>query len=107
MPSVTIPADYYSGTRVPETKVTVEKDGGVLLDGERIGLVRKGTRTYSPPVHRGSRIVKYHKQVPEWHGWSSDLPLGRPELRADTRVQVLGRMVAAFGKSEAKESRNG
>jgi hypothetical protein len=70
------------------TVVQVADDGSVLLDGYGwIGRVQKGHRTYSPPTHKGSRIARYHKQVPEWHGY-------RPgsftaDVRADTRREVL------------------
>ena len=83
--------------QVPETVVNIDAETGdvTLEDGTPIGRVRKGTRTYSPPTHKGSRIVKYHKQVPEWHGWYADRTYGRPDERRDTRKEVLEYLIAA------------
>lgn len=77
---------------IPETTVDVV-DGVVSWEGRTIGFVWKGERTYSPPTHKGSRIVKYHKQVPEWHGH----PTKRYDasIRKDTRHEVLRALVAA------------
>ena len=51
-----------------------------------IGRVWKGTRTYSPPTHKGSRIAKYHKEVSCWYAREpgADRPLDK-----DTRRQAL------------------
>lgn len=38
----------------------------VRLDGREIGRVWKSTRRYGPPTHKGSRIVRFHKDVPCW-----------------------------------------
>jgi hypothetical protein len=51
----------------PDTTAEISPDGTVYWRGKEIGRVFKGTRTYSPPTHKGSRIVKYHKQVPCWY----------------------------------------
>lgn len=40
--------------------------GSVYWRERRIGRVYKGTRTYSPPLYKGSRVAKFHKQVPCW-----------------------------------------
>lgn len=67
----------------------VAEDGAVTIDDRVIGYVKRGTRTYSPPTHKGSRIVKYHKQVPEWHGWKTKETFRRPDIARDTRTEVL------------------
>lgn len=85
---------YPIGT-IDETVVTVADDGEVQWNGQKIGYVWKGSRRYSPPAYKGSRIVKYNKQVPEWHG---DLGLrGRyaPRYREDTRQEVIRCLIAA------------
>lgn len=90
---VKVPAGLdFLGEPVPATSLVVREggDGAVYWGGQIIGYVRKGHRTYSPPTHKGSRIVKYHKQVPEWHGWyGSEGAIGRPSVRRDSRRQVL------------------
>lgn len=89
---------YPIGT-IDETVVMVADDGEVSWHGQKIGYVWKGERTYSPPTHKGSRIVKYHKQVAEWHG---DLGLrGRyaPRYREDTRQDVIRCLIAAASKA--------
>lgn len=82
---------------VPASEVEIQSDGAVVYKFVRIGYVQKGHRTYSPPTHKGSRIVKYHKQVPEWHGHNgaSRWATPRPRWRCDTRQEVLQRMLAA------------
>lgn len=73
----------------PSIPVELDNDGFVYLDGERIGKVYKTTRTYSPPTHRGSRIVKYHKQV---KCWGADISPGRRLARGisyETRKLAL------------------
>jgi hypothetical protein len=94
--NVTVPAGYSFGESVPEARVELRKDEllpreqdlwDVYLGERKIGYVWKGHRTYSPPTHKGSRIVRYHRQVPEWQG-SPDSRYS-PRIRKDTRVEVL------------------
>ncbi|MFY9586478.1 MAG: hypothetical protein WAT66_03370, partial [Actinomycetota bacterium] len=40
----------------------------LLKTGKDIGRVYKDSYTYSPPVHRGSRIAREHRQVSSWGG---------------------------------------
>ena len=77
---------------VPATSVTIDDDGAVTWKDQRIGFVWKGSRTYSPPIHKGSRIVRYHKQVPEWHAH----PTRRfdPLHRKDTRQEAVRHLIA-------------
>jgi hypothetical protein len=83
---------------MPDTTVNVDPvDGAVSWDGRPIGYVWKGERTYSPPTHKGSRIVKYHKHVPEWHGHPSRTGHS-PSIRRDTRVEVLRELIAVAMK---------
>jgi len=97
MKTVTVPAGW-AGRSIPET--TVQLDGEqVLLDGQPIGYVWKGTRTYSPPVSRGSRIVRYHKKVAEWHAGPHRGSM--PRHRADTRQDVLRRLIADHQANQA------
>lgn len=97
---VTIKRRWWEGTSTPEAVVVdVATDGTVTYEGRVIGRVDKGFRTYSPPTHRGSRIVRYHKQVPEWHGWYPDDLFGPAPVRKDTRADVIRRLVE--GRREA------
>lgn len=95
MKTVTVAAGYARARAVEETTVTlIEADRGrhaVLLDGEKIGYVWKGHRTYSPPAYKGSRIVKYHKKVPEWQGGPNNWD---PRHHRDTRQEVLRDLIA-------------
>lgn len=83
----------YPAGDIPATAVHLAEDGAVTWDGQMIGYVWKGSRTYSPPTHRGSRIVKYHKQVAEWHGHPAH-STARPEHRRDTRQEVIRDLIA-------------
>lgn len=83
-----------------DTTVDIDEKGQVFWRGVPIGRVAKGHRIYSPPIHRGSRIVKYNKKVPEWHGYKDGRP-GRPTWRCDTRKEVLQRMIVSY--TERKE----
>lgn len=89
MTEVVVPEGYSLGERVAEAVVMVSAAGDVCLDGVLIGHIEKGHRTYSPPTHKGSRIVRYHKQVPEWHGYAPGRAAHRPSSRRDTRREVL------------------
>jgi len=81
------------GVFTPDVVVLIDGDGAVTWNGKQIGYVWKGTRTYSPPTHRGSRIVKYHnKQVPEWKG--GEHRRAAPKEYGDTRRDVIRRLVA-------------
>lgn len=72
----------------------IDADGFVTLHGRIIGKVERRSRTYSPPMSKGSRIVKYRKQIPEWHGWKfGSAVYMRPDYRSDTRQRVLQQMV--------------
>lgn len=72
--------------------VTVGEQGHVEWNGRIIGRVYKGTRTYSPPLYKGSRVAKYHKQVPCWY---ADEPgsLGR-SYSTDTRQRAILHLIA-------------
>lgn len=89
--SVRVSEGYASGVRVSAVVVQIAADGTVIYGDAPIGRVEKGYRLYSPPTHKGSRIVKYHKRVPEWHGYvrGSHTP-----FRRDTRQEVLRDLVA-------------
>jgi hypothetical protein len=95
MTRVKIPHGYHLAREVPETVVELgEPDGDarpVYLDGNLIGYVRKGERRYSPPTHKGSRIVRYHKMVPEWQGGKERYSR---DIRKDTRMEVLRALIA-------------
>jgi hypothetical protein len=88
---VTLKPRWWEGTSTPEVVVLIDEDGNVTHeDGTPIGCVEKSSRTYSPPTHKGSRIAKCHKDVPEWHGWRPDTPrYGLADVRRDTRIDVL------------------
>jgi hypothetical protein len=89
MKTVVVPSFW-----VDEVTVQIDLNGTVFLDGQVIGKVAKGHRTYSPPISKGSRIVRYHKKVSEWHGWKPDTPLyRRPDYQQDTRQRVLQALV--------------
>lgn len=98
--AVKVPSTYLDRVEVPETTVEVGDDGSVTWRGEVIGSVRKGTRTYSPPTHKGSRIAKYHKQVPEWYAHRPGA-FGRPDHRGDTRQYVLQHLIADMLRAES------
>jgi hypothetical protein len=78
---------------VAATTVQLADDGEVFYGGESIGYVWKGHRTYSPPLRKGSRIVKYHKRVSEWHGDPESRHTSRP-IRRDTRQEVIRELLA-------------
>lgn len=93
--TVNISAGWAYPMDVPATTVLIGEDGSVVWQGHHIGFVWKGERTYSPPVHKGSRIVKYHKQVSEWHGHSTHSGHS-PDHRKDTRQEVVRCLIADF-----------
>ena len=64
----------------------------VAWDGRDIGHVQRGYRTYSPPLSPGSRIVKYHKQVPEWWGHDTEDTYAS-RIHGDTRRDVIRRLI--------------
>ncbi len=48
-------------------RVSIDSEGWVYLNGrEPLGRVYKGTYTYSPPIHRGSPVARYHRKVKCW-----------------------------------------
>lgn len=80
---VTVPAARTShqddAVTIGRTTVLLDeagKDGmgwmNVYASGILLGRIRKGSYTYSPPMHKGSRVVLYHKQVPEWQADAVD-----------------------------------
>lgn len=71
--------------RIDEYTVDVGEQGTVTWKGRVIGRAYKGTRTYSPPTHKGSRIARYHKQVPCW--WAGSF-MG-PNTQFDTRRDAI------------------
>jgi hypothetical protein len=83
--------------------VVVEVDdlGNVFLDGERLGSVEKSHRTYSPPLHRGSRIVRYHKQVPCWRANGTQTGFRhRGDSTFDSRADAIAHLVVAHRDSK-------
>lgn len=92
MKAIKVPAGYGRGGPVEDTAVFLadEENGmrAVILDGSTIGYVWKGTRRYSPPTHKGSRVAKYHKDVPEWQGNTKPMRYS-PDFRRDTRMEIL------------------
>ena len=95
---VRIPKGYMWDATTPEAVVEIGEDGGVVWNGSRIGRVWKGTRTYSPPLYPGSRIAKYHKQVPEWHG--ATMKANDGTIREDTRQRVIQMLIREAMKEE-------
>jgi hypothetical protein len=90
-----LPKHVHVGPRGPllrRSSVLLDPDGSVHYGDQIIGRVEKSTRTYSPPTHRGSRIARYHKQVPCWR-------LGGTARHAtfDTRLDALAFLVAHYG----------
>lgn len=75
----------------PAYYVEVGDQGHVTWEGRVIGRVYRGTRTYSPPTHRGSRVAKYHKQVPCW--WYERTGEGHKTWQADTRQEAIRDMI--------------
>lgn len=77
-----------------EGQVQVDVTGAVReLNGRLTGYIHKGNRTFSPPTHRGSRVAKYHKQVPCWFG-SLTSATGR-DYEADSRQDVIRKLIEA------------
>lgn len=81
------------------TEVQIDEDGRVRHAGTPIGWVRKGTRTYSPPTHRGSRIVRYHKRIDEWQACTEPGRYhlefrGRGMYGRDTRRAAIAYLIA-------------
>jgi hypothetical protein len=99
---VKIPKTWLNGATIPETSVLIDADGAVIWRDRLIGHVWKGTRTYSPPTHRGSRIVRFHKQVPEWQGNLTGHTYGR-RYHCDTRQAVIQLLIADILNSEEGE----
>lgn len=104
MKAVKVPAGHGRYGLTDDTAVFLaEEENGmraVILDGATIGYVWKGTRRYSPPTHKGSRIVKYHKDVPEWQG-NTEPRRYSPAFRRDTRMDVLRDLISALRKAGA------
>jgi hypothetical protein len=94
---VTLKRRWWEGSSTPERVVVdVAEDGTVTHEGRVVGRVEKGSRTYSPPVSKGSPIARYHKKVAEWHGWLPDTLRGaRPDRFADTRIDVIRKLMEA------------
>jgi hypothetical protein len=87
---------WVEGTLVKLGPLEYDSHQSVYLDGRMIGFVWKGSRRYSPPTHRGSRVARYHKNVPEWH--ANQKPHMVPRYRRDTRQEVLRDLIAAARK---------
>lgn len=84
---VVVPARGYGGLR-QETAViliagTDERWEVFTEDGQALGLVWKGYRTYSPPIHRGSPVARYHRKVPCWRNSARGFFETRREALAD------------------------
>lgn len=75
--------------RVGEHVVGISEQGHVRWRSTVIGRVYKGTRTYSPPTHKGSRIAKYHKQVPCWYATADPTSLIGRGHQEDTRRKAI------------------
>jgi hypothetical protein len=60
--------------------------------GNVIGEVWKGTHTYSPPTHKGSRIARYHRRVSHWRN-------NRTQVHWETRKRALADLLANEGKT--------
>lgn len=91
--------------RFPPTLVGVANHGEVwtLVAGEPVaalGTIKHGTRTYSPPTHPGSRIARFHRQVPEWQARArgvyrvQDHFRGNGRYRIDTRQGAIAYLIA-------------
>jgi hypothetical protein len=72
--NVRVPEGWAAGRTVPEARVelvaiigAVDRWRVLRDDGAVLGFVWKGTRRWSPPTHKGSRIARFHRNVPEWH----------------------------------------
>lgn len=72
------------------TDVLLGDDGTVELEGVKIGRVEKSTRTYSPPIRRGSPIARYHKTVACWR---IDGDRGMNGMTYDTRNEAIVRLI--------------
>lgn len=98
-----IPARKGAGMRFvtikgdPRYYVEVGDQGHVTWKGRAIGRVYKGTRTYSPPTHRGSRVAKYHKQAPCWWAGKS---MG-PHVQFDTRQEGIRYLIEQEQREQA------
>jgi hypothetical protein len=90
--NVKVPEFWIPGQVVDATTVQLAEDGRVEWNGRTIGYVTRGCRTYSPPTHKGSRIARYHKQVPEWYA-STRRHAAKPEFRKDTRREALQALI--------------
>lgn len=107
VPSFTV---YEDGVRAgwftfPACRVLLDDDGTVwtmdAATGEpvaRIGTVTRGYYTYSPPTHRGSRIVRYHRRVRQWEadtpGWPRKKFRGGGTYGIDTRQGAIAFLIA-------------
>ena len=77
MSLVVIPSDWVPGVgTIPATTVEISETGQVTWHGRVIGYVWKAD----------------HRMVDEWHGDSQRSPV-RPSFRADTRREVVRRLI--------------
>ncbi len=68
-------------------EIELADDGAVYLDSVCIGVVEKGIRLYSPPIHRRSPIARCHKKVKCWK------VRGKHRISFDTRKAALEYLV--------------
>lgn len=89
-----------SGRVLPARTVELVEEGRstirweVLHGDRRLGFIWRGSRTYSPPTHKGSRIARMHREVPEWHAQRELHGPGRDRIRKDTRRGALMELIA-------------
>jgi hypothetical protein len=103
---VNVPPGYAHGRVTPMARlelVPIEvshqpKLHEVFWGTESIGYVWLGQRRYSPPIHKGSRIVRYHKMVPEWQGGPERY--GKHKHWGDTRQMVLQKLLGDYEERE-------
>jgi hypothetical protein len=78
--------------QVESESVEVDERGYVFWREACIGRGWKGTRTYSPPVRKGSRVAKYHKQVPCWWCKANIRGVVR-DWSGNTRREVIQKLI--------------
>lgn len=109
--SVKVPAFESHDRTFPATNVFIGRsDVGEtyevwLSDGTTIGYLRKGSYTYSPPTHKGSRIARYHRKIPEWQADPTErYGLAYRGGREEPRKRALAYLIAVHAGVEHPHS---
>ena len=82
----------------PEYVVVLDAHGRAFLggtDGPDLGRVARGSRTWERRS-RGNRYVNARGSTAEWHGWVPGSRSARPDEYADTRNELLCKLIGQY-----------